>query len=62
MKLDKLLTFAALGIASLLGIVFLVDAIVGIPFGRFSIMTDVVVVAAAGLIIWQCIETLRELR
>ena len=46
-----------LGIAGLLGIVFTLDLILGIPFGQLEIMTDVLVIIAAGFIVWQGIET-----
>ena len=61
LKVNRALTGTSLGIAGLMGVIFLVDLIVGIPFSRFSIVADVVVVLAAGLIVWQGIETWREL-
>ena len=61
MKLPKILCASALGIAGFLGLLFLVDMIAGIPFGRFSIPTDIVVILACGLIIWQGLETWFEL-
>lgn len=61
MNLQKVLCGAALGISGLLALIFLLDLLLGIPFGRFSISTDIIVLIAAGLIIWQGVETWMEL-
>lgn len=61
MKLQRILCAASLGVAGLVAILFLVDLLVGIPFGRFSWATDVVVLIACGLLIWQGLETWFEL-
>ena len=61
LNLQKILCGAALAVAGLLGVVFLVDLAVGIPFQRFSWATDLIVLLACGLIIWQGIETWNEL-
>ena len=53
---NKVLCGAALGVGGLLGVVFLVDLIAGIPFGR-EIATDILVVIASGLLLWQGLET-----
>ena len=60
--LNKALCGLALGIAGLLGVVFLVDLIVAIPFGRLEVVTDILVVVASGLVIWQGTETWLQLR
>ena len=41
-----------------LGTAVLLDLIIGIPFGRSDITTDILIILAAGLLIWQGIETL----
>ena len=61
MKLQKILCGAALGISGLLALIFLLDLILGIPFGRFAMWTDIIVLVSTGLILWQGIETWREL-
>lgn len=61
MNLKKILSMTALGIAGICGLLFLLDLAIGIPFGRSSITTDVLVIIAAGLLIWQGIETWLEL-
>jgi hypothetical protein len=61
MNLQKVLCGAALGVSGLLALIFLLDLLLGIPFGRFSISTDIIVLLAAGLILWQGVETWLEL-
>lgn len=59
--MEKVLTFAAMGIAGLLTLLFLLDAAIGVPFGRESIVLDVMFLIGGAFILWQSIETLREL-
>ena len=59
--MEKVLTFAAMGIAGLLTLLFLLDAALGVPFGRESIVLDVMFLTGGAFILWQSIETLREL-
>ena len=57
MNVKKILCGSALGIAGVLGLMFLLDLIIGIPFGRSDITTDILIILAAGLLIWQGVET-----
>jgi hypothetical protein len=57
MNLKKILCLVALIISGLLGLLFVLDLAIGIPFGRSDITTDILVGLAAGLLIWQGIET-----
>lgn len=61
MNLKKILCMAAMVIAGILGVVFLLDLALAIPFGRSDITTDILVVVSAGLLIWQGVETWLEL-
>lgn len=61
MKLNAVLTWGSLIIAGLLGLLFLIDVATGLFFQRFSLLTEICVIIAAGLIIWQGVETLKEL-
>lgn len=60
-NIHRILCATAGGIASLMALVFLLDLAIAIPFGRFSIWTDLCVLIAAGLVVWQTIETWQEL-
>ena len=57
MNMKKILCGSSLGIAGVLGLMFLLDLIIGIPFGRSDITTDILIILAAGLLIWQGVET-----
>lgn len=61
MRLPKILCATSLGIAAVVGLVFLLDLLIKIPFERFDVTTDIVVIIACGLLIWQGIETWFEL-
>jgi len=60
-NVKKILCMSGLGIAGILGLLFLLDLAIGIPFGRSDITTDILIVMAAGLLIWQGVETWLEL-
>lgn len=57
MKITMLLNVLSLGIGGTLALVSLADLAVGVPFGRFSWLTDLFLLSASGLLIWQVIET-----
>jgi len=61
MELEKILCYGAMGIAGILTLLFVLDAALGIPFGRSSIVLDVLFVIGGGLVLWQGYETSREL-
>ncbi|QDU64793.1 hypothetical protein Pan216_56850 [Planctomycetes bacterium Pan216] len=60
MKLSKVLNLVTLIIAAILAVIFILDLVLGLPFGRYSLMTDIIVLVAAGLIIWQGWETHKQ--
>lgn len=62
MGTEKILTIASLVIAGLVALVFLLDVIVKIPFGQASLTLDILFILGGAFVIWQGIETLRELR
>lgn len=61
MELEKVLTFAAMIIAGLLTLIFLLDAALGIPFGRQSIVLDILFILGGAFVLWQSFETYREM-
>lgn len=61
MEIEKILCYAAMGITGILTLLFLLDAALGIPFGRSSILLDVLFIVGGALVLWQGYETTREL-
>lgn len=60
METEKVLSMVSLVLASLITLVFLLDAILGIPFGAVSRLFDILIVVAGALVIWQALATYRE--
>jgi hypothetical protein len=58
--MEKALTIASLVLASLVTLVFVLDLAVGLPFGRQSLVLDILFAIAGGFIIWQSYDTYRE--
>lgn len=61
MSTEKILCYASLVIASLVAIVFLLDAAIGL-LGKASLVFDILMIVGAALVLWQALETSRELR
>ena len=62
MATEKILCMTAMIVAGLLALVFLLDAALAVPFGRASIMFDVLVLIGSAFILWQGLETYKEFR
>ncbi len=60
METEKVLTYAAMSVAGLIALIFLLDAALGV-MGR-NIVLDILFILGAAFVIWQGIETARELR
>ena len=60
METQKVLCYVAMAIAAIVLLVFLLDAAVGI-LGR-TIVLDIMFILGAAFVLWQGIETARELR
>ena len=60
METEKILCFASMIVAGLVALLFLLDLGLGI-FGRY-IALDILFLLGAGFVLWQGIETYRELR
>jgi hypothetical protein len=61
-SMEKGLCWGALALTGILTLVFLLDMFSGFPFAQASIALDVFAVLAGGVLIYLCIDTLRELR
>jgi hypothetical protein len=62
METEKALCWTAMVIAGLVALIFLIDAALGIPFRRASVAMDIMLVIGAAFVLWQGIDTYRELR
>jgi threonine/homoserine/homoserine lactone efflux protein len=62
MQTEKVLCWLSMIVAGLVVLTFLVDLILGMPFGRASLLLDILFVIGAAFVLWQGIETNRELR
>ena len=60
--MDKWLCWGSMGVAGLLLLLFLLDMIVGIPFGRISIVVDIFGLLASGVVLFLAWDASRELR
>ena len=60
METEKILCFASMIVAGLVALLFLLDLGLGI-FGRY-IALDILFLLGAGFVLWQGVETYRELR
>ncbi|MFO0907129.1 MAG: hypothetical protein U0794_01975 [Isosphaeraceae bacterium] len=60
METEKVLTYAAMIIAGLVGLIFLLDATLAV-LGR-NIVLDILFILGAAFVIWQGFETSREFR
>jgi len=62
METEKVLCYASLAGAGLVTLIFLLDAITGLPFGGASRTLDILFVIGGAFLLWQGYETYRELR
>ena len=61
MEINKVLCYAAIVIAGLVTLIFLLDATLGL-LGRISLVLDILFIIAGACVLWQGLETARELR
>lgn len=50
----------AMVVAGLLTLLFLLDAALGVPFGRSSLVLDILFIIGGAFILWQSYDTYRE--
>jgi len=60
METEKVLTYAAMIVAGLVGLIFLLDATLSL-LGR-NIVLDILFILGSAFVIWQGFETSREFR
>jgi threonine/homoserine/homoserine lactone efflux protein len=61
METEKVLCLVAMVIAGLLTLLFLLDAALGMPFGRVSLLLDILFIIGGAFVLWQGYDTYREL-
>ena len=61
MGINKVLCYAAIVIAGLVTLIFLLDATLGV-LGRMSLVLDILFIIGGVFVLWQGLETARELR
>jgi threonine/homoserine/homoserine lactone efflux protein len=60
MDMQKVLTYASIAVAAIVSLIFILDAAAGI-LGR-NILLDILFILGGAFVIWQGIETARELK
>lgn len=60
MEINKVLCYAAIVIAGLVTLIFLLDATLGV-LGRISLVLDILFIIGGVFVLWQGLETAREL-
>ncbi len=61
MESEKVLCYVSMGIAGLIALAFLMDALVGMLGGQSKLL-DITFILGAVFVLWQGFETSRELR
>lgn len=59
--MEKWLCFGSMGVAGLLALLFLLDMVTGIPFGR-TVVVDIVGLLAAGVVLYLAYDALKDVR
>jgi hypothetical protein len=60
--MEKWMSLGALGVSGLLLVLFLLDAILGFPFGGLSFFVDVLAVLSAGIVGFLAWESFQEFK
>lgn len=61
METEKVLSLVSMIVAGLITLIFVVDAAIGFPFGHANRVFDILIAIGGAFVIWQAIETYREL-
>jgi hypothetical protein len=60
--MEKWLCFGSMGVAGLLLLLFLLDVVLGFPFGGTSVVVDVFGVLVCGIVLYLAYDAFRDLR
>jgi hypothetical protein len=61
-SMEKRLCYGAMGVSGFLLLLFLLDLVVGFPFGRINIFVDIVGLLASALVLYLSYDAFRDLR
>jgi hypothetical protein len=60
--MEKRLCWGAMGIAGFVLLLFLLDLLTSFPFGRISVVVDIISLIGSGLVLFLAWDALRDLR
>ena len=60
--MEKWLCFGSMGIAGLLLLLFLLDTVLGIPFGGSSLLVDIFGIIVCAIVLYLALDAFRDLR
>ena len=60
--MEKWMCWGSMGVAGVLLLLFLLDMVLGIPFGGASYFVDVASILACGLVFYLAFDAMRDLR
>jgi hypothetical protein len=60
--MEKWLCWGAIGASGLFLLLFILDLVLGFPFGRLSVAVDIFGILAAGLVLFLGWDAMRDLR
>jgi hypothetical protein len=62
LPMERGLCWGSLGVAALLLLLFVLDLFTGFPFEKASVALDIFAILASGIVVYLCIDTLREIK
>ena len=62
LSMEKWLCWASMGVSGLLLLLFLLDVLTGIPFGKLSLIVDVLGVLSCGIVLYLAWDAFTDLR
>jgi hypothetical protein len=60
--MEKWLCWGSMGVAGVLLLLFVLDLILGFPFGGLSVVVDILGILACGLVLFLAFDASRDLR
>lgn len=59
--MEKWFCLGSMGVAGLLSLLFLLDMVLGMPFGGVSLLVDILGLLAGGLVLYLAFDAFRDL-